>query len=241
MYVKNAFLYSKIEEEVYVCQPLGFEDPEFPNRVYKIEKELYGLHQALRAWYETLSTYLLDNGFNRGQIDKVLFIKRFKGDISLVQVYVDDIIFRSTRKELCTEFEKMIHKKFQMSFMRELTLFLGQPVKQSSMVGFGEMIQYNLTTGLVERAVSTAASLDADQASGNINRTQSTAMPNVTLPQGIGAGGSPRCQEATRGFIAQTRPERVPTPSYDSPFLGVHTLGSDEERFEQHELTGKMI
>ncbi|GKF74271.1 putative ribonuclease H-like domain-containing protein [Tanacetum coccineum] len=63
MDVKSAFLYGKIEEEVYVCQPLGFEDPDFPDRVYKIEKALYGLHQAPRAWNETLSTYLLDNGF----------------------------------------------------------------------------------------------------------------------------------------------------------------------------------
>ncbi|GKE93141.1 putative ribonuclease H-like domain-containing protein [Tanacetum coccineum] len=58
MNVKSDFLYGKIEEEVYVCQPRGFEDPDFPDRVYKVEKTLYGLHQALRAWYETLSTYL---------------------------------------------------------------------------------------------------------------------------------------------------------------------------------------
>ncbi|GKB23266.1 putative ribonuclease H-like domain-containing protein, partial [Tanacetum coccineum] len=56
MDVKSAFLYGTIEEEVYVCQPLGFEDPQFPNKVYKVEKALYGLHQAPRAWYETLST-----------------------------------------------------------------------------------------------------------------------------------------------------------------------------------------
>ncbi|GJZ72107.1 putative ribonuclease H-like domain-containing protein [Tanacetum coccineum] len=86
MDVKSAFLYGKIEEKVYVCQPLGFEDPEFPDRVYKVEKALYDLHQAPRAWV--------------------------KGDILLVQVYVDDIIFRSTKKELCTEFEKLMHKKF---------------------------------------------------------------------------------------------------------------------------------
>ncbi|GKC00874.1 putative ribonuclease H-like domain-containing protein, partial [Tanacetum coccineum] len=61
MDVKSAFLYGKIEEEVYFCQPRGFEDPEFPNRVYKVEKALYGLHQALRVWYETLSTYLCGN------------------------------------------------------------------------------------------------------------------------------------------------------------------------------------
>ncbi|GJY52359.1 putative ribonuclease H-like domain-containing protein [Tanacetum coccineum] len=59
MDMKSAFLYGKIEEEVYVCQPPGFEDPEFPDKVYKVEKALYGLHQAPRAWYETLSTYLL--------------------------------------------------------------------------------------------------------------------------------------------------------------------------------------
>ncbi|GJR77153.1 hypothetical protein Tco_0089518 [Tanacetum coccineum] len=80
----------------------------------------------------------------------------------------------------------------------------------------------------VERATTTAASLDAEQASGNINRTQSTTIPNVPLPQGIGAGGSPRCQEATGGSIAQTRPERVPTPPYDSPIPRVNTLKSDE-------------
>ncbi|GJX51380.1 putative ribonuclease H-like domain-containing protein [Tanacetum coccineum] len=125
MDVKSAFLYGKIEEEVYVCQPPRFEDLDFPDRVYKVEKALYGLHQALRAWYETLSTYLLDNGFQRGKIDKTLFIRRDKGDILLVQVYVDDIIFFSTKKSLCTEFEKMIHKKFQMSSMGELTFFLG--------------------------------------------------------------------------------------------------------------------
>ncbi|GJU51397.1 putative ribonuclease H-like domain-containing protein [Tanacetum coccineum] len=96
--VKSAFLYGKIKEEVYVYQPLGFDDPDFLDR--------------------------------RGKIDKTLFIKRDKSDILLVQVYVDDIIFGPTKKSLCTEFEKMMHKKFQMSSMGELTFFLGLQVKQ---------------------------------------------------------------------------------------------------------------
>ncbi|GJX63157.1 putative ribonuclease H-like domain-containing protein [Tanacetum coccineum] len=125
MDVKNAFLYGKIEEEVYVCQPPKFEDPDIPDRVYKVKKALYRLHQALKAWYETLSTYLLDNEFQRGKINKTLFIKRHKGDILLVQVYVDDIIFSSTKKKLCNAFEKLMHEKFQMSSMGELTFFLG--------------------------------------------------------------------------------------------------------------------
>ncbi|GJR00125.1 putative ribonuclease H-like domain-containing protein [Tanacetum coccineum] len=132
MDVKSAFLYGKIEEEVYVCQPPGFEDPHFPDKVYKVEKALYGLHQAPRAWYETLSIYLLDNGFHRGQIDKTLFIKRHKHDILLVQVYVDDIIFRLTKKQMSNEFETLMHSKFQMSSMGELSFFLGLQVKQKS-------------------------------------------------------------------------------------------------------------
>ncbi|GJT10086.1 putative ribonuclease H-like domain-containing protein [Tanacetum coccineum] len=105
MDVKSAFLYGTIEEEVYVHQPLGFVDPAHPNKVYKVIKALYGLHQAPRAWYETLSSFLMENGFRRGTIDKTLFIKKKKSDIMLVQVYVDDIIFGSTKKSMCTEFE----------------------------------------------------------------------------------------------------------------------------------------
>ncbi|GJW63617.1 putative ribonuclease H-like domain-containing protein [Tanacetum coccineum] len=128
--VRINFLYGTIKEEVYVCQPPGFEDPQFPDKVYKIEKALYGLHQAPKAWYETLSTYLIENRFRRGTIDKTLFIKKEKGDILLVQVYVDDIIFGSTKKSLCDEFEGLMHKRFQMSSMGELTFFLGLQVQQ---------------------------------------------------------------------------------------------------------------
>ncbi|GJX64105.1 putative ribonuclease H-like domain-containing protein [Tanacetum coccineum] len=91
--------------EAIRCMCVGFEDPQFPDKVYKVEKALYGLHQAPKAWYETLSTYLIENGFRRGTIDKTLFIKKDKGDILLVQVYVDDIIFGSTKKSLCDEFK----------------------------------------------------------------------------------------------------------------------------------------
>ncbi|GKB18589.1 putative ribonuclease H-like domain-containing protein, partial [Tanacetum coccineum] len=111
MDVKSAFLYGTIEEEVYVCQPHSFEDLQFPDKVYKVEKALYGLHQALKAWYETLSTYLLETGFRRGTIDKTLFIKKDKGDIMLVQR--DDGIFVSQDKYVAD-----ILKKFDFSLVK---------------------------------------------------------------------------------------------------------------------------
>nr|GEV59183.1 hypothetical protein [Tanacetum cinerariifolium] len=108
MDVKSAFLCGTIKEEVYVCQPPRFEDPNYTDKVYKVVKALYGLHQAPRAWYETLANYLLENGFQRGKIDQTLFIKKQNGDILLVHFYVDEIIFGSTNKELCKAFEKLM-------------------------------------------------------------------------------------------------------------------------------------
>nr|GFA41075.1 putative ribonuclease H-like domain-containing protein [Tanacetum cinerariifolium] len=130
MNVNGAFLYGTIDEEVYVMQPPGFHDPEFPAKVYKVEKAMYGLHQAPRSWYGTLSKYLLMHGFQRGTIDQPLFIKRQREDFILVQVYVDDIIFGSSNPQLCKEFEALMHEKFQMSAMGELNFFLGLQVLQ---------------------------------------------------------------------------------------------------------------
>ncbi|GKB61001.1 putative ribonuclease H-like domain-containing protein [Tanacetum coccineum] len=93
MDVKSAFLYGKIDEEVYVSQPP-------------------------------------DMDYRKGTIDKTLFIKKDKHDIILVQVYVDDIIFGSTKKSWCDEFEALMQSRFQMSSMGELTFFLGLQVKQ---------------------------------------------------------------------------------------------------------------
>nr|GEY54858.1 putative ribonuclease H-like domain-containing protein [Tanacetum cinerariifolium] len=112
MDVKSAFLYETIKEDVYVCQSPGFEDPDYPDKVYKVVKALYGLYQAPKAWYETLANYLLENGYQKGKIDQTLFLKKQKGDILLVQVYVDDIIFGSTNKELRKAFEKLMKDKF---------------------------------------------------------------------------------------------------------------------------------
>ncbi|GJR64831.1 putative ribonuclease H-like domain-containing protein [Tanacetum coccineum] len=403
--IGTKWVYKNKKDERGLKQSANLQDPEFPEKVYKVEKALYGLHQAPRACYETLSTYLLDNGFYRGQIDKTLFIKRVKGDILLVQVYVDDIIFGSTKKSLCTNFEQIMHKRFQMSSMGELTFFFGLLVKpkedrifisQDKYVGeilkkFGfssvktssthmetnkaltkdedgedvdvhlyrsmigslmyltssrpdimffvcaclrfqvqpkvshlnavkrifrylkgranlgiwypkdspfifkafsdsdcagasldrkstiggcqilgsrliswqckkQTVVANSTTEaeysaashcygqvlwiqnqIVERAITTVASLDAAHDSDNIFKTQSTAMLNVDIPQGIDTGGSPRRQE-TMG-CGKGRMEHqfeltanVPITPHDSPLPGGYTPESDEGRLKLQEL-----
>jgi hypothetical protein len=125
MDVKSAFLNGPIKEEVYVEQPPGFEDSEYPSHVYKPSHALYGLKQAPRAWYEFLRDFLNTNVFKVGKADPTLFTKRFVKHLLICQIYVDDIIFGSTNKSSCEEFSRIKIQKFEMSMMGELKYFLG--------------------------------------------------------------------------------------------------------------------
>nr|GEW27942.1 hypothetical protein [Tanacetum cinerariifolium] len=131
MDMKTAFLHGLLKEDVYVCQPKGFIDADYPSHVYKFKKALYGLKQAPRAWYDKLSTFLLQNGFSKGTIDPTLFTRRFNDDILVVQVYVDDIIFGSIDPRYATLFSDLMKSRFEMSMMGEMTFFLGLQVNQS--------------------------------------------------------------------------------------------------------------
>jgi len=131
MDVKSAFLNGYIEEEVYVKQPPGFENPKYPNHVYKLHKALYGLKQAPSTWYERLKSFLLAKGFEMGSVDKTLFLLKHGTDMLLVQIYVDDIIFGSSSHGLVAKFSEMMSREFEMSMMGELTFFLGLQIKQT--------------------------------------------------------------------------------------------------------------
>ncbi|XP_068504648.1 uncharacterized protein [Phaseolus vulgaris] len=131
MDVKSAFLNGIVNEEIYFSQPPGFEDHKHPEYVYKLKKALYGLKQAPRQWYERLSLFLLSHEYERGKVDKTLFIKKAGTDIILVQIYVDDIVFGSSNVKLCENFVKAMQGEFKMSMMGELSYFLGLQVKQS--------------------------------------------------------------------------------------------------------------
>jgi hypothetical protein len=130
MDVKSAFLNGPIKEEVYVEQPLSFEDSEYPNHVYELSKTLYGLKQAPRAWYECLRDFLITNGFKVRKADHTLFTKTISKDLFICQIYVDDIIFGSTNKSSCEEFSRIMIQKFEMSMMGELKYYLGFQIKQ---------------------------------------------------------------------------------------------------------------
>ena len=132
MDVKNTFLNRYVNEEVYVDQPLGFEDTSHLDHVFKLKKTPYGLKQAPRSQYDRLSIFLLNKRYLRGKVDQTLFIKKQDKYILVVQIYVDDIIFGSTKKNLCTEFFDIMKSEFEMSLIGELQFFLGLQVKQTS-------------------------------------------------------------------------------------------------------------
>ncbi|GKC17116.1 retrovirus-related pol polyprotein from transposon TNT 1-94 [Tanacetum coccineum] len=129
--VKTAFLNGPLKEEVYVSQLDGFVNPDFPNHVYRLQKALYGLKQASQAWYDKLSLFLIEHHFTKGIVEPNLFTRRHGGDILLVQVYVDDIIFGSTNLDFSKRFASLMKNNFEMPMMGELKFFIGLKVHQS--------------------------------------------------------------------------------------------------------------
>jgi hypothetical protein len=110
--VKSAFLNGVIQEEVFVRQPLVFENPKYPIRVYKLSKALYGHKQAPRTWYARCKTFLLEHGYVMGSVDKTLFTLNHGTHFLLVQIYMDDIIFGGSSHFLVSSFHEMIENEF---------------------------------------------------------------------------------------------------------------------------------
>ncbi|GJY99767.1 retrovirus-related pol polyprotein from transposon TNT 1-94 [Tanacetum coccineum] len=138
----TAFLNGPLKEEVYVSQPDGFVNPDFPDHVYRLKKVLYSLKQAPRAWYDKLSSFLIEHHFTKGIVDPTLFTRCHGGDILLVQVYVDYIIFGSTNLDFSKRFANLMKNNFEMSMMGELKFFLRLQVHQSPCVTIKSQSQY---------------------------------------------------------------------------------------------------
>nr|GEU49468.1 hypothetical protein [Tanacetum cinerariifolium] len=196
MDVKSAFLYGTIEEEVYVFQPPGFEDPDHPDKVYKVVNALYGLHQAPRAWYETLANYLIENGFHKGQIDQTLFIKKQKGDILLVQVkQKEDVIFINQDKyvaEILKKFRLTEGKSASTPIDTEKPLLKdpdGEDVDvhiYRSMIGFLMYLTSSRLDIMFAQTVVATSSTEAEYAASASCYAQVLWIQNQMLDYGIG-------------------------------------------------------
>lgn len=130
MNVKNVFLNRCQKEEVFVKQPPSFVDVDPPNRVLKLCKVLYGMKQAPRVWYKRLTKFLLENGFKRGKIDNLSFLKSRGRELLIIQVYIDEIIFRATSESLCKDSASLMGNELKIRMIGELAYFLGLQIKQ---------------------------------------------------------------------------------------------------------------
>ena len=125
MDVKLAFLNDELEEEVYIEQPEGFLLSNKEDYICRLKKALYGLKQAPRAWYARLDGYLCQQWFKKGTVDSNIYVQIDKDNLTIVEVYVDDIIFGSNDDRLSKNFATNMKSEFNMSLLGELTYFLG--------------------------------------------------------------------------------------------------------------------
>ncbi|XP_021819565.1 uncharacterized protein LOC110761405 [Prunus avium] len=126
------FLHGDLDEEVFMRQPQGFEDPQKPQFVCKLKKSLYGLKQAPRAWNAKFTGYLPAIGFKVSQSDPSLFIKNTGSDIIVLLLYVDDIILTGSNTSLVQETIGNLASVFELKDMGLLTYFLGLQISYAS-------------------------------------------------------------------------------------------------------------
>nr|KYP66503.1 Retrovirus-related Pol polyprotein from transposon TNT 1-94 [Cajanus cajan] len=150
MDVKNAFLHGHLNETVYMHQPMGFRNKEYPDHVCLLQKSLYGLKQAPRAWYQRFAAYVATIGFTNSKSDTSLFIYRNKSDIAYLLLYVDDIILTASSDRLRKYFMALLGSEFAMKDLGPLSYFLGISVTRHPHGLFLSQTQYAKT--IIERA-----------------------------------------------------------------------------------------
>jgi len=130
MNVKSTFLNGILKEEVYVEQPMGYVVKGQEDKVLKLKKALYGLKQAPRAWNSRIDKYFQENGFAKCPHEYALYAKvRENGDILLVCIYVDDLIFTGSNSSMFGEFKKAMTREFEMTDIGLMSYYLDIEIK----------------------------------------------------------------------------------------------------------------
>ncbi|RVW25418.1 Retrovirus-related Pol polyprotein from transposon RE1 [Vitis vinifera] len=148
--VKNAFLHGFLNEEVYMEQPPGYTDPQFPQHVCRLKRALYGLKQAPRAWFHRFSSFLLKLGFHSSQADSSLFVYHSSLGTVYLLLYVDDMIITGSTPSLVHTFITRLSNKFSMKDLGDLHYFLGVEVQANEKGLFLSQTKYALD--LLQRA-----------------------------------------------------------------------------------------
>jgi hypothetical protein len=128
---KNAFLHGTLSETVYCSQAFGFTDAAHPDFVCRLNRSLYGLNQAPRAWYNRFASFLLSLGFVEAKSDASLFVYHRKDDMVYLLLYVDDIVLTASTDVLLRRFITSLQQEFSMKDLGKLHHFLGMQVQHT--------------------------------------------------------------------------------------------------------------
>uniref|UniRef100_A0A2N9I834 Integrase catalytic domain-containing protein n=1 Tax=Fagus sylvatica TaxID=28930 RepID=A0A2N9I834_FAGSY len=182
MDVKNAFLNGELTEEVYMQLPPGFSQPPgFSPKVCRLRRALYGLKQAPRAWFAKFSSTISQHGFSASSYDSALFFRRSDHGITLLLLYVDDMIITGDDVQGIQDLKRFLGQHFEMKDLGPLSYFLGLEVSSSSDGYY--LTQAKYTSDLISRAgITDSKIVDTPiEYNNRLNTHDGEPLPDATL------------------------------------------------------------
>ena len=152
MDVKTAFLHGDLEEDVYMKQPEGFEQPGQEELVCKLNKALYGLKQGSRQWYQKFDAFMRSQKFKRSQEDHCLYTRKISdGSLLILILYVDDMLIAGKSIDEIANLKQMLSNQFAMKDLGDANHFLGMSIKRNRKKGILELSQESYIQKVLQR------------------------------------------------------------------------------------------